>query len=81
MVLSLIGGVFMQPQRLYIKIPRDTWEQVKKLADAERRPPRYQVEHLVIQALQERRQQQNNCPRGGNTEAAAEAKELIVDKT
>jgi hypothetical protein len=45
----------MQPQRLYIEIPRDTWEQVKKLADAERRPPRYQVEHLVIKALRARK--------------------------
>ena len=45
----------MQPQRLYIEIPRDTWEQVKKLADAERRPPRYQVEHLVIEALRARK--------------------------
>jgi hypothetical protein len=44
----------MTPQRLYIEIPKDTWEKVKELADAERRPPRYQVEHLVIEALRAR---------------------------
>ena len=40
--------------RLQISLPMETWEQVKKLADDERRPPRYQIEHLVIEALRAR---------------------------
>jgi hypothetical protein len=41
----------MKPQRLYIEVPRDTWEQVKGLAYVDRRSPRQQIEYLVICAV------------------------------
>jgi hypothetical protein len=44
--------------RLQIILPTETWEQIKELADAERRPPRYQVEHLVIETLRARKADQ-----------------------
>jgi predicted transcriptional regulator len=44
--------------RLQISLPTETWERVKELADAERRPPKYQVEHLIIEALRTRQEEQ-----------------------
>jgi hypothetical protein len=34
--------------RLQISLPRDTWEEILKLAQEDRRSPRQQIEYLVI---------------------------------
>jgi hypothetical protein len=44
--------------KLQISLPPEAWQQVIQLADAERRPPRYQVGHLVIEALRARKADQ-----------------------
>lgn len=41
--------------KLQISLPTETWNQIIELADEERRPPKYQIEHLVIEALRARR--------------------------
>jgi hypothetical protein len=37
--------------KLQISLPPDTWEQVKELAQGDRRSPRQQIEYLVIRAV------------------------------
>jgi hypothetical protein len=37
--------------RLQISLPPETWEAVKEMARAARRPPRQQIEYLVIRAV------------------------------
>jgi hypothetical protein len=44
--------------RLQINIPEEAWERVKKLATSECRPPRYQLEHLILEALRTRQKDQ-----------------------
>jgi hypothetical protein len=39
--------------RIQISLPPETWEAVKEMARTDRRPPRQQVEYLVIQATKD----------------------------
>lgn len=40
--------------RLQISLPQEMWEKVRQLAELERRPPRNQIEHFIVEAVKRR---------------------------
>jgi hypothetical protein len=44
--------------RIQVRIPPHTWEQLCRLAQAEHRPPKHQIERLLWQAIEQAAQAQ-----------------------
>ena len=58
--------------RIQVRIPVQTWDQLCRLAQAEHRPPKHQIEVLLWRAIEQAAQAQEGQPQPQEVSCAAE---------